>query len=108
MDFESKRLNNLINKCGKIVIKWFEHNLRGKKIYKNYSPKEINSLFGGSIPKNSTEPEKIVAFLESALIDTANFNPSPNYYGYITGGGNQTAIFADILKNAINQNNLNS
>ena len=45
MDFESKRLNDLINKCGKIVIKWFEHNLRGKKIYNNYSPKEINSLF---------------------------------------------------------------
>ena len=38
--------------------------------------------------------------------ETSNFNPSPNYYGYITGGGNQIAIIASIFKNALNQNNL--
>ena len=31
---------------------------------------------------------KVVKKLEKSLIEASNFNPSPNYYGYITGGGN--------------------
>ena len=34
------------------------------------------------------------------------FNPSPNYYGYITGSGNQIGIIGEFLKSALNQNNL--
>ena len=30
----------------------------------------------------------------------------PNYYGYITGGGNQIGVIGELLKSALNQNNL--
>ena len=49
---------------------------------------------------------RLLKKLDKNLITTSNFNPSPNYYGYITGGGNQMGVLAEFIKSALNQNNL--
>ena len=59
--------------------------------------------------KGSSPKIKLIVGLgnpEKNLLKTSNFNPSPNYYGYITGGGNQIGIISEFLKSALNQNNL--
>ena len=52
------------------------------------------------------EPADVLATIKRDVFRFSNYNPSPNYYGYITGGGNQMAILAETLRTALNQNNL--
>ena len=106
MDFNKKKFNKLTTKSINIIQKWFDERIRGKKIFYNKSVNEISEIFKLNYNNDEKDPEEILDFLKTHLIETANFNPSPNYYGYITGGGNQIAIIASIFKNALNQNNL--
>ena len=106
MDFNKKKFNKLTTKSIDIIQKWFDERIRGKKIFYNKSVNEISEIFKLNYNNDEKDPEEILDFLKTHLIETSNFNPSPNYYGYITGGGNQIAIIASIFKNALNQNNL--
>ena len=106
MDFNKKKFNKLTNKSIDIIQKWFDERIRGKKIFYNKSVNEISEIFKLNYNNDEKDPEEILDFLKKHLIETSNFNPSPNYYGYITGSGNQIAIIASIFKNALNQNNL--
>jgi len=106
MDFSRKRFKSLVNKSRDIIQNWYDHNLRNTKIYHNKTPKEISKIFEISKNNKAVEPEKVLSLLDKNLITTSNFNPSPNYYGYITGGGNQMGVLAEFIKSALNQNNL--
>ena len=106
MDFSKEKFEKLVIKSLKIIERWYQSSLRNSKIYHNYSPKEINKLFKLSDNNSKQNPEKVLSYLEKNLLKTSNFNPSPNYYGYITGGGNQIGIISEFLKSALNQNNL--
>lgn len=106
MDFSNKRFKSLANKSIDIIQKWYSENLRNKKIYHNKTPKEISKIFQISKNNKETKPEQVLNILKKNLINTSNFNPSPNYYGYITGGGNQIGMLAEFIKSALNQNNL--
>jgi len=106
MDFSRKRFKSLANKSIDIIQKWYDENLRNTKIYHNKTPKEISKIFKISKNNKEVKPEQVLNILKKNLINTSNFNPSPNYYGYITGGGNQMGMLAEFIKSALNQNNL--
>jgi glutamate/tyrosine decarboxylase-like PLP-dependent enzyme len=106
LDFKPDHFKSLVNQCAEILESWYAQGLRNTKIYNNYSPESINALFDGPLPQASTSPEELLKIIEKDVFKTSNFNPSPNYYGYITGGGNQAAILAELLRNGLNQNNL--
>ncbi len=89
-----------------MIEDWYSNNLRGKKIYNNSSPKEIRKTFKINTKNKKTDPSEVIEHLNQNLIKYSNFNPSPNYYGYITGGGNQIGILGEFIKSALNQNNL--
>ena len=100
MDFSKEKFEKLVIKSLKIIEGWYQSSLRNNKIYHNYSPKEINKLFKLSDNNSKQNPEKVLSYLEKNLLKTSNFNPSPNYYGYITGVGNQIGIISEFLKSA--------
>ena len=106
MDFSKEKFKKLVIKSLNIIEQWYESSLRNNKIYHNYSPKQINKIFKLSDDNPNQNPEKVLGYLEKHLLKTSNFNPSPNYYGYITGGGNQIGVISEFLKSALNQNNL--
>ena len=106
MDFSKEKFEKLVIKSLNIIEAWYQSSLRNNKIYHNKSPKKIREIFNLSDNNSKKNPEKVLSYLEKHLLKTSNFNPSPNYYGYITGGGNQIGIIAEFLKSALNQNNL--
>lgn len=106
LDFDPNRFKALIHQSADIINEWYGTYLRGSKIYNNHSPSEIQALFDEPLPGKGTEAEELLEIIRTKVLTTSNFNPSPNYYGYITGGGNQAALLAEILRNALNQNNL--
>jgi len=106
MDFNKKEFKKLVDHAHKIVEGWYSQHLRGKKIYYNKSPNKIYKTFDIDLKNKAENPFKVLEYLEKNLLKNSNFNPSPNYYGYITGGGNQIGILGEFIKSALNQNNL--
>ncbi len=106
LDFDPIRFKVLIAQCADIIDQWYGSHLRGTPVYNNHSPAEIQTMFDEPLPGKGSEAEVLLETIRTKVFETSNFNPSPNYYGYITGGGNQAAILAEILRNALNQNNL--
>lgn len=106
LDFDPSRFKALIAQSADIINQWYSSHLREKPIYNNHSPAEIQAMFDEPLPGKGSEAEELLETIRTKVFETSNFNPSPNYYGYITGGGNQAAILAEILRNALNQNNL--
>lgn len=106
LDFDPKRFKALIAQSADIINQWYGSHLRERPIYNNQSPAEIQALFDEPLPGKGSDAEELLETIRTKVFETSNFNPSPNYYGYITGGGNQAAILAEILRNALNQNNL--
>lgn len=106
LDFSPELLKKLIIKSAGIIEEWYANGLRNSKIYSNYSPGEIRSLFDEEMPVKGADPEQLLEIIRKDVFRTSNFNPSPNYYGYITGGGNHASIIAELLKTSLNQNNL--
>ena len=106
MDFSNKKFRKLLNQSYEMSEEWYSNNLRGGKIYNNTTPNEIKKIFKLINKNKKTDPSDVISHLKKNLIKHSNFNPSPNYYGYITGGGNQIGILAEFIKSALNQNNL--
>ncbi|MEA1886188.1 MAG: pyridoxal-dependent decarboxylase [Bacteroidota bacterium] len=106
LDFSPELLKNLIIRSADIIEEWYSKGIRNNKIYRNYSPSEIRRLFDEPVPLEGSKPEKLLEIIRKDVFKTSNFNPSPNYYGYITGGGNHASIIAELLKTSLNQNNL--
>ena len=105
LDFSDNEFKKLLNRTGEIIINW-KKRLAGERIYHNHSPKEIRAIFDEGLPEIGMPTDDLLNIIEKDVFDHSNFNPSPNYYGYITGGGNQVSILAETLKSALNQNNL--
>ena len=106
MDFSNEKFRELLDQSYKMIEDWYSNHLRDKKIYNNSSPEEIRKAFKIKSKNEKTNPSDVIQHLNENLIKHSNFNPSPNYYGYITGGGNQVGILGEFIKSALNQNNL--
>lgn len=106
LDFSPELLKKLIIRSAGIIEEWYASGLRNSKIYRDYSPREIRSLFDEEMPLEGADPEHLLEIIRKDVFKTSNFNPSPNYYGYITGGGNHASIVAELLRVSLNQNNL--
>lgn len=105
LDFNPDQFKSLLKQTTDIVLSW-QSKFNSQKIYHNPSPDEIRKVFDEPLPVQSMAPEKLLSQIEADVFKYSNHNVSPHYYGYITGGGNQASILAEILKNTLNQNNL--
>lgn len=105
LDFKSEEYRALLLQASDIVLSWQEK-LKTNKTYQNPSPQEIRKIFDEPLPQTASSAANLLMQIDDQVHAYSNINASPNYYGYITGGGNQTAVLAEILKNALNQNNL--
>ncbi|MDX1672265.1 MAG: aminotransferase class I/II-fold pyridoxal phosphate-dependent enzyme [Balneolaceae bacterium] len=106
LDYSPEQFKKLISRSAEIIEEWYENGLRGSQIYRNPTPEEVRKRFDEPLPEAGEDPEKLLEIIREDVFETSNFNPSPDYYGYITGGGNQAATIAELLKSALNQNNL--
>ena len=106
MEILNEDFKKLVYQATDMITDWYDKKIRGSKIYNNKSPAEIRETFKIKSKNKGTSPSEVIKKLEKNLIEASNFNPSPNYYAYITGGGNQIGIIAEYIKAALNQNNL--
>lgn len=105
LDFNPEEFKSLLSQTSDIVLAW-QQKLNAQYIYNNPTPEDIRMAFDEPLPEEANAPEILLGQIEKEVFNFSNHNISPHYYGYITGGGNQAAILAEVLKNTLNQNNL--
>ncbi len=105
LDFTSEELTSHIQKAGQIIRELYEEKL-DRHVFPGKTPGEIQEIFDEPLPENGLEISELLKKVEEDVIGSATMNVGPHYYGYITGGGNQVAILAEMISAALNQNNL--
>jgi aromatic-L-amino-acid/L-tryptophan decarboxylase len=105
LDFPPDELSNYIEKAGDLVREIYEEKLE-RHVFPGKTPKDVQALFNEPLPEQGLNVEALLEKVRSDVIGSATMNVGPHYYGYITGGGNQVAILAEMISAALNQNNL--
>ncbi|MDX1637360.1 MAG: pyridoxal-dependent decarboxylase [Balneolaceae bacterium] len=105
LDFSSASFRQTIDKSGRAIDKLYQE-LEIKRVYRNPNPAEIQQNFSDTIPEHGLEIDRLLEKVEKRVFGHATLNVGPHFYGYITGGGNQAAVLGEMLKAALNQNNL--
>lgn len=103
LDFSEEKFNELLTQSAEIISKWFRQ-INKEKIYLNPSPGSVEQAFLENLPELPGEPKELLQIIEEKVFENANLNFSPNFYAYITGGGSQVSILAEMLRTALNQN----
>ena len=105
LDVSSKQFKRWIDEAGKLVASHYQQH-GDSKVFAGKSPAEVQELLNQPLPD---EPQNIGSLLDEVgekILTTITNSAGPRYFGYITGGGNQVAVLAEMIKASINQNNL--
>ncbi len=105
LDVSPKQFQQWITEAGRVISDFYNQG-KEQNVFAGKSPREVQKLLEESLP---TEPEDVSDLLNEVsekVMSTITNNIGPKYYGYITGGGNQVAVLAEMIKASLNQNNL--
>lgn len=105
LDFTPEELTRYIHHAGQIIEELYGKKL-DRRVFAGKSPGEVLSLFDEELPQDGLDVDELLEKVRRDVIGSATMNIGPHYYGYITGGGNQIAILAEMLSASLNQNNL--
>ncbi|PAU95341.1 pyridoxal-dependent decarboxylase [Aliifodinibius salipaludis] len=105
LDVSPKQFKRWIDEAGKLIASHYQEHGESK-VFAGKSPSEVQELLNESLPE---DPKNIGSLLDEVgekVLSTITNSAGPRYFGYITGGGNQVAVLAEMIKASLNQNNL--
>lgn len=105
LDFADDEFKRYIRLAGNIIEELYSEKLN-RRVFAGKTATEVASLFEEKIPEEGFNPAELLEKVRVDIVGASTMNIGPNFYGYITGGGNQVAILAEMINAALNQNNL--
>ncbi len=105
LDVSPQKFQEWIKQAGKLITNFYADKER-PKVFAGNSPAEVQALLDEPLPEKPEDMESLLDEVGEKVFRTITNNVGPSYYGYITGGGNQVAILAEMIKASLNQNNL--
>lgn len=105
LDVPTQQFQQWIEQAGKLISDYFEQ-VPNTKVFAGKSPEEVRELFEESLPEEESEIDDLLNEVKGKVLESVTNSAGPRYFGYITGGGNQAAVLAEMIKAALNQNNL--
>lgn len=105
LDVPPEQFNKWITQVGQLLQRFYMDDLEGS-VFKGKNPKEVQQLLDESLPEKSQNIESLLDEVGEKIFSTITNSVGPRYFGYITGGGNQVAVLAEMIKASLNQNNL--
>lgn len=105
LDVPSRQFQQWIEQAGKLITEYYD-DISDREVFAGKSPDEVIALFDEPLPESSSEIEKLLADVRDKVLESITNSAGPKYFGYITGGGNQVAVLAEMIKASLNQNNL--
>ncbi len=105
LDLTLVELNKHFSHTFDVIAELYGEKLN-RHVFPGKTPDDVRSLIEEDLPEEGMDLGKLIEKVREDVISSATMNIGPHYYGYITGGGNQIAIIAEMLSAALNQNNL--
>jgi len=105
LDVSSRQFQQWIKQAGQLVSDFYERKEEGS-VFAGQSPTEVQELLEESLPEKAESINNLLDETGEKILSSITNNIGPRYYGYITGGGNQVAVLAEMIKASLNQNNL--
>lgn len=105
LDVSSQQFEEWISRAGSLVKDFYSENLESS-VFAGKSPSQVQELLDESLPANPQNIEDLLDEVGQKVFSTITNSVGPRYFGYITGGGNQVAVLAEMIKASLNQNNL--
>lgn len=105
LDVSAPQFEQWIDQAGKIIADHIRQQA-DKKVFAGKSPQEVQALFDEPLPAGGKSIEKVLQQVQNDVLSSITNSAGPRYFGYITGGGNQAAVLAEMIKASLNQNNL--
>ena len=105
LDASEEQFQQWIDETGKLIKDFYDQNLEGR-VFAGKSPREVMDLFEEPLPEQPEDVSTVLERVKTDVFGSITNNAGPRYFGYITGGGNQVAVLAEMIKASLNQNNL--
>ena len=105
LDLSPAEFKKHVDDLSSIIDKLYRQ-VAHRNVFPGLSPAEVSQRFEEPLPPDGTQLGEVLDKVERDVFATSTLNIGPNFYGYITGGGNQVGILAEMIKAALNQNNL--
>jgi glutamate/tyrosine decarboxylase-like PLP-dependent enzyme len=105
LDVPSDQFRKWIEQTGRLITDFSQQNSEAK-VFAGKSPGEVQKLLEEPLPADPEDIEDLLDDVSNKILSTITNSVGPRYFGYITGGGNQVAVLAEMIKASLNQNNL--
>ncbi len=105
LDVSSQQFQQWIQQAGKLVSDFYKEHRDGK-VFAGKTPEQVQILLEEPLPEDPQDVDDLLDEVGEKVFSTITNNIGPRFYGYITGGGNQVAVLAEMIKTSLNQNNL--
>lgn len=105
LDVSSRQFQQWIEQAGQLITNYYRQK-DDALVFAGKSPGEVIDLFDEPLPEQSASVESVLQKVEKDVFGSITNSAGPRYFGYITGGGNQVAVLAEMIKASLNQNNL--
>lgn len=105
LDVSPRQFQQWIKQAGQLVSDFYEHKDE-EPVFAGKSPEEVQQLLEESLPRKAENIQSLLDETGEKILSSITNSVGPRYYGYITGGGNQVAVLAEMVKASLNQNNL--
>jgi aromatic-L-amino-acid/L-tryptophan decarboxylase len=105
LDFTQKEFRKYFLHALDVIEELYGQKLE-RNVFPGMTPDQVRANLNGDLPAEGMDPGELIEKVRDDVVGSATMNIGPNYYGYITGGGNHVAILADMISAALNQNNL--
>lgn len=105
LDVPSDQFQQWIEQTGRLITGFYQQN-KETKVFAGKSPEEVQKLLEEPLPADPENIEDLLEDVSEKVLNTITNSAGPRYFGYITGGGNQVAVLAEMIKASLNQNNL--
>lgn len=105
LDISSRQFRQWIEQTGTLITEFYDQKSE-KKVFAGKSPKEVMALFEEGLPEEPSDIGEVLGAVREKVLESITNSVGPKYFGYITGGGNQVAVLAEMIKASLNQNNL--
>ncbi|WP_441001089.1 pyridoxal phosphate-dependent decarboxylase family protein [Fodinibius sp. SL11] len=105
LDVSPKQFKHWIDEAGKLIASHYQEHSESK-VFAGKGPDEVQELLNESLPNDPQDMDSLLDEVGDKILSTITNSAGPRYFGYITGGGNQAAVLAEMIKASLNQNNL--
>ena len=105
LDVSSTQFKQWIQETSDLISNYFDE-CATEKVFAGKSPEEVQQLLSEPLPQKSENMDELLEEISDKIMNTITNSAGPRYFGYITGGGNQVAVLAEMVKASLNQNNL--